>query len=134
MIIICLYVVHIIEETVYIFLYDHSIIYINIYLDDPACKYLIIRQDLYYFMIVLSIYVFVYELSSTFGKKMRYFIYAIVMTWLTVERLGSYVSFMNLLCKIDVLTINLFFLQLSSLGLKWITFEVLPPICIIEQG
>jgi hypothetical protein len=85
-------------------------------------------------MIVLSIYVFVYKLSSAFGKKMRYFIYAIVMAWLTVERLGSYVSFMNLLCKIDVLTINLFFLQLSSLGLKWITFEVLPPICIIEQG
>ncbi len=60
-------------------------------------------------MIVLSIYVFVYKLSSAFGKKMRYFIYAIVMAWLTIERLGSYVSFMNLLCKIDVLTINLFF-------------------------
>ncbi|CAF3261115.1 unnamed protein product [Rotaria sp. Silwood2] len=60
--------------------------------------------------------------------------WTIMMTWFVVEYLAYYVALMNLWYKIDLLTVFLFTWQLCSLGIKWIPFQLLPPIVILEQS
>jgi len=58
----------------------------------------------------------------------------IMFTLFAVEYLAYNVAFINFWYKIDVLTVYLFVWQLISLGSKWLKFELLPPIFIIEQS
>jgi len=104
--------------------------YIDNYLDDTTCEYLIDKQD-FYCHIVFLLFIL---LISCLGKNVMNYFRDIMFTWFAVEYIIYNVAFMNLWYKIDMLTVYLFVWQLISLGLNWMRFELFPPIFIIEQG
>ncbi len=118
----------------YIFLYDHTNIYISSYLDDKTCHDLIIYQDFYYTFISILVVELMSLSNLHFDKKLMNSIRNIIITLFGVEYLAYNVTFINFWYKIDVLTVYLFVWQLTSLGSKWLKLELLPPIFIIEQS
>jgi hypothetical protein len=74
------------------------------------------------------------SLLISFFPKIASHIWNIFFTLLVVEFLAQYFTFLNLWCKIDILTIYWFFWQLISLVSKWMCLHLLPPILIVEQG